>query len=377
MARPSDSPGSSSSNDYRSSADSSSSDDEGTYYAPKILRPQALQNSIKESRSSANAGVSPDSRTQSMRQRPSQQRVHQRGDLRPAVTSQSGKNILILKNPGSGESPPPEPRSRDTGSDNAGADRDSEDDSSAGRSRGPGARLCPDTGASVRPSRKPDFKSSKRKRGKQYEYGEAVAGYRFLSDKPPSVPRHPKENGQTSSGRHSNEGQNSNDEHEVENSNDYDDDYIDVHQFDRYKNLKKRRIGDSKDSSTTSSGNMANLKDLIASYWSRDQFSPTGKSPNVHNLLPIINPHNRQNLLQLDDPMVGVDSITPGVLGDFYDTSARLLGLDKRALLKQERVKWHPDKHGRAEGSSSHAAASRELITRLFQVINELWEALQ
>lgn len=66
---------------------------------------------------------------------------------------------------------------------------------------------------------------------------------------------------------------------------------------------------------------------------------------------------------------VEIDEITASSVREFYLRSCSQQGIDYSALLKGERVKWHPD---RLVGQTPEALRK---VTRLFQIINELWES--
>lgn len=69
---------------------------------------------------------------------------------------------------------------------------------------------------------------------------------------------------------------------------------------------------------------------------------------------------------------VSEEEITRGDISNFYRKSSELLGKPMLHLLKQERVAWHPDKMSRRIGHLSDKDSMK--ITRIFQIVNELWE---
>lgn len=350
MARPSDSPETSWSNDYRSSTDSSSSGDVEYYYVPTLTSGN-LRSATADNR------ISPGSSTYSGQgSRP--QLVSRTGDeSRPTATSQRGKSTLVFV---TRRDDNPNDLASDVettpGNDDVRADQWLHDDSPE-----QGAACKSDSDPAVGHTGKPDSGRPKKQRTPHYEYGDPIGGYKFVSDKPPPPPSGLNDK------RPLDEGWNG----DVQ-----DDEYIDRHQFDRYKEHKKRRVWNEA-TATTRNGNPEHLEEAISRYWSRDPLTPTGNMGPGSNFLPIINPGNGETLLRLDDPTVVLESVTPGMLNKFYDKSAAIIGLDKVALLKRERVKWHPDKHRGTGEHPLHSVNKRNVITRLFQVINELWESLQ
>lgn len=66
---------------------------------------------------------------------------------------------------------------------------------------------------------------------------------------------------------------------------------------------------------------------------------------------------------------IDIEDITADSVKEFYLRSSSEQGLDYGTILKGERVKWHPD---RLVGQKPDVIPK---VTRLFQIINELWES--
>lgn len=66
---------------------------------------------------------------------------------------------------------------------------------------------------------------------------------------------------------------------------------------------------------------------------------------------------------------IDIEDITTDSVKEFYLRSSSEQGLDYGTILKGERIKWHPD---RLVGQKADVLRK---VTRLFQIINELWES--
>ncbi|SCU87756.1 LADA_0E05974g1_1 [Lachancea dasiensis] len=72
---------------------------------------------------------------------------------------------------------------------------------------------------------------------------------------------------------------------------------------------------------------------------------------------------------------VSADSLCSGDIESFLDKCASLLQISMREFLKQQRVAWHPDKVFRRNVTSN--AGNLAVVTKVFQIVNSLWEAKQ
>lgn len=181
---------------------------------------------------------------------------------------------------------------------------------------------------------KPDIKNNRidnpnrknvRKKKKYYEYGGAISGYRFISNDPFLL--------------------------EQENSKNTDSEpNIDKFQYDRVCVGQKRSWFDS-----TSNGDRA-----IEKYWSSHDVK----------FVPLIDPENGM-VLKFDD--INVELITKNLVRRFYEKSNMIMKYSQERMLKQDRIKWHPDK---LRTLASLSECNKLKITRLFQIINELWETV-
>ncbi|CAR24047.1 uncharacterized protein KLTH0F06446g [Lachancea thermotolerans CBS 6340] len=118
--------------------------------------------------------------------------------------------------------------------------------------------------------------------------------------------------------------------------------YIDSRIFDRASMHSKR----------------SSHPDDIAVYWARELGATRAPLPGA----PLVQE-------------VTIQSIDKASLADFLGRSALSLRLPLREVLKQQRVVWHPDKVFR--GSARANPNDAEKVTRIFQVINSLWEENQ
>ncbi|SMN19308.1 similar to Saccharomyces cerevisiae YKR041W Protein of unknown function [Maudiozyma saulgeensis] len=180
--------------------------------------------------------------------------------------------------------------------------------------------------------------SKKKKKGKQYyEVGDPVSGYKFISSEPPPNKKQKKK------------------ENIVEPE-------IDRFQFDRNTNngMKTR--------SASNLNHNVNESLLIHKYWSKT----TGNNIS----LPIMsNKNGTLNLLTMEDCEEDIESIAKEKVLQFYLKSQKIMNYNMIQLLKQERTRWHPDKLIKTNTSTSNYSNNVLLATRLFQIINELWES--
>ncbi|CUS24618.1 LAQU0S18e00342g1_1 [Lachancea quebecensis] len=175
-----------------------------------------------------------------------------------------------------------------------------------------------------RPSSQQQKRSHTKISGPTYEYGDPINGYQFVGS------RNDYEKfiraGKSSSSS----------------AGEDDTNYIDSRIFDRVSVHSKRY----------------SRSDDIAIYWALEPGATRAPLPGA--------PHVE------DVPIQNIDKAS---LADFLEKSALTLRLPLRDVLKQQRVAWHPDKVFR--GSARANANTTEKVTRIFQVINSLWEENQ
>lgn len=160
---------------------------------------------------------------------------------------------------------------------------------------------------------------------KLYEYGEFVDGYRLIGNKE----QYDKWNAQNL---------------KTDQTDDHMEANIDRFAFDG--NLRTHRhFCISKDS-------------YIMNYWKSDQSKLSA--------LPIL----KISPSKESDP----EEITRESVEQFYLRSCSLLDVELRALLKSERVFWHPDKMVGKMSKNDNIQLGK--ITKIFQIINDLWESL-
>lgn len=165
-------------------------------------------------------------------------------------------------------------------------------------------------------SPKPSKKATKHET--YYEYGESVSGYRFIGSKRDVL-----------------ESESSKSENKVEKC-----DSFDARLFDR---PKEHRFS---------------IQDYIVQYWNQD------KSCN-EIYFPIISAKRGDH--------IHINDLTPERVEQFYLRSCSHLGSDLPSILKRERLKWHPD---RLVGKlASEDVETMRKVTRVFQIVNELWES--
>ncbi|QLL33803.1 hypothetical protein HG536_0F01280 [Torulaspora globosa] len=168
-------------------------------------------------------------------------------------------------------------------------------------------------------SLKPPKKATNRET--YYEYGESVGGYRFVGTE--------REMLDFESSKGANRIQKS--------------DSFDAQSFDRPNLSEKQRFS---------------THDYIVRYWNQDK----GGSALYFPILSA----NRGEHIHIND-------LTADRVEQFYLHSCSQLGFDLPSILKRERLKWHPD---RLLGKlAPEDAGTVRKITRLFQIINELWES--
>ncbi|AMD19104.1 HBR203Wp [Eremothecium sinecaudum] len=67
---------------------------------------------------------------------------------------------------------------------------------------------------------------------------------------------------------------------------------------------------------------------------------------------------------------VNIEAITTAAIRDFYLESSEILGVPLKVLLRDQRIRWHPDRMMRRFEALE---VNNRIITLLFQIINELW----
>lgn len=150
---------------------------------------------------------------------------------------------------------------------------------------------------------------------KYYEYGDSVSGYKFIGTKKDLL--------------------------NFENTTSQSPDEIDPRSFDRLDTPKEPRF-------TTS--------DYVVRYWDQEK---------TMLYLPVVSTTNPED--------VHIDEITTERVQEFYLRSCTQLGFEMATVLKNERLKWHPDRLvGRLPPGDAQTLAK---VTRLFQIINDLWES--
>ncbi|CCF55770.1 hypothetical protein KAFR_0A03350 [Kazachstania africana CBS 2517] len=101
--------------------------------------------------------------------------------------------------------------------------------------------------------------------------------------------------------------------------------------------------------------------DFIKKYWkSYHNGSISSSSSSV--LLPLY----RYNSSLAE---TNIEQITTESVRTFYELSCNAVRKDWETLLKKERIRWHPDKFSRISPETS-----LKKVTKLFQIINQLWE---
>ncbi|QLQ78546.1 hypothetical protein HG537_0A07930 [Torulaspora globosa] len=168
-------------------------------------------------------------------------------------------------------------------------------------------------------SPKPPKKATKREA--YYKYGVSVSGYRFVGTE-----------------REMLDFESSKSDNKVEKS-----DSFNTQLFDRPNLSKEHRFS---------------IHDYIVQYWNQD------KSCN-EIYFPIISAKRGDH--------IHINDLTTDRVEEFYLRSCSQLGFDLPSILKTERLKWHPD---RLVGKlTTEDAETMKKVTRLFQIINELWES--
>ncbi|CCE61780.1 hypothetical protein TPHA_0B01080 [Tetrapisispora phaffii CBS 4417] len=99
--------------------------------------------------------------------------------------------------------------------------------------------------------------------------------------------------------------------------------------------------------------------DLLEKYWDAED-----------NTLTIVPVFGKGSLLDIE-----ADDINSESISEFYEKSCHHFSRDLRSVLKAERVRWHPDRVCNAL-IRSQLAVSIDVyrkINKIFQIINELW----
>ncbi|CAI4045202.1 hypothetical protein SKDZ_11G2450 [Saccharomyces kudriavzevii ZP591] len=149
-----------------------------------------------------------------------------------------------------------------------------------------------------------------------FEYGESIAGYRCVTTESEMNRLKQKDESESSS-----------------------DSEVDIFAFDQVDDADCKLETEERHA------------EAIRRYWRRTKGEPA--------VLPLP-----------DTPTLAVAS--PDIIDEhsvkrFYTMSATLVHAERQDLIRRDRIRWHPDKH------RSHKAK----VTKLFQVINSLWEQEQ
>ncbi|EHN01393.1 YKR041W-like protein [Saccharomyces cerevisiae x Saccharomyces kudriavzevii VIN7] len=149
-----------------------------------------------------------------------------------------------------------------------------------------------------------------------FEYGESIAGYRCVTTESEMNRLKQKDESESSS-----------------------DSEVDIFAFDQVDDADCKLETEERHA------------EAIRRYWCRTKGEPA--------VLPLP-----------DTPTLAVAS--PDIIDEhsvkrFYTMSATLVHAERQDLIRRDRIRWHPDKH------RSHKAK----VTKLFQVINSLWEQEQ
>lgn len=154
-----------------------------------------------------------------------------------------------------------------------------------------------------------------------YEYGDPIGGYKFIT----TEEKYEKLK-------------------ESAEQNESIEDSIDEFAFDRYP--KKRR------------GENLDTLSFISKYWKDVRYESL-----IFPILPIST-----------TPEVSIDDITESSVKQFYLRSCDIMDMELSSVLKRERILWHPD---RLIGKiSNYDDSTVKKVTKIFQIINDLWESL-
>lgn len=181
----------------------------------------------------------------------------------------------------------------------------------------------------IRMSSLPSDTTTKKKRDKFrnvkfYETGDTISGYKFVTDEPPPLKK-----------------QNKTRKRDTIN--------IDPFQFDRLDGVKRYNYKRTPSTET-----------VITEYWNN---SKNTKREDMY--IPIIINGNN-SFIKLCQP-IRIEDITSENVFRFYEYSEQVMNYSIQQMLKEDRIKWHPDKLLDNE--------NKIIVTRLFQIINDLWQS--
>lgn len=161
---------------------------------------------------------------------------------------------------------------------------------------------------------------------KFYEIGDSISGYKFITDEPPLNKQNRKRK-----------------------KNTFD---IDPFQFDRFNGVKKPNCKPN-----------SSIETMITEYWGGGN---KNKKRGEDTYMPIIR-NDFKTLIKLTE-LIDIEDITSARVLQFYEYSERIMNFTMQRMLKEDRIKWHPDKLLLNNGD-------KIVITRLFQIINDLWQS--
>lgn len=154
-----------------------------------------------------------------------------------------------------------------------------------------------------------------------YEYGDSISGYKFI----------------TTQEKYEQLKESVEQDESIEDS-------IDEFEFDRYP---KKRHDENLDT-----------RSFISKYWKRARNEPL--------IFPVLPTYA--------SPDVSIDDITESSVKYFYLRSCDIMDMELSSMLKRERILWHPD---RLIGKiSNYDDLTIKKVTKIFQIINDLWESL-
>ena len=160
------------------------------------------------------------------------------------------------------------------------------------------------------------------------EYGDGISGYKYIIPENDYIRLKEKEDKKIAEEYDSDEGEK-----------------VDILKYDSLPNITATRL---------------RSVDIIHDYWAKS---------NNNFILPLLRGSSIEN--------TEIEEINKDSVVEFYEASYTHSIFDFRTIIKEERVRWHPDKlASRISDRDKNTDNLLPKITKLFQIINDIWESL-